>query len=91
MGEIKRQKPGIPVILAGCKSDLGAVVSEASINDFANKNNLKYVSTSSKSNIGIEELFITHLLPAIVKGGGGSQVVVEGIEKPKKKGGCHII
>ena len=50
-------KEGIPRYLIGNKADKEKKVQKEEIDDFINKNKIKYYETSAKDNAGIDELF----------------------------------
>jgi small GTP-binding protein len=47
------------IILVGCKSDLPIVVHQSKIDDLCEQHGFEYISTSSKKDINITEVFIT--------------------------------
>ena len=85
-------KEGIPQYLVETKSDLDRVVDENRAQEFAKENNMKWISTSSKDNNSINELFddIAELLYAsFVKNNKGKKNQKKILINSEKKKSSH--
>ena len=94
MDEVEKYATNDPyVILMGTKCDLEKkiVVDPASIKEFIKSNNIEYIQTSSKNNIGISELFdklCGELDKKIELSDQKKNNIVIGDDISRRKGGC---
>ena len=89
------RKDSVPKYLIGNKCDLDSNVNEASINEVANNNDMKYFQTSAKDKININNVFEEmgeKLYEEYKKSGRENNIQLKSIEKPKKKSCscCHV-
>ena len=86
------RKDNIPKYLIGNKCDLDSNVNEASINEVANKNDMKYFQTSAKDKININNVFEEmgeELYEDYLKSSRAKNIQLKKAPKSKKKScGC---
>ncbi len=89
-------KEGFPKILVEAKNDLERVVDKEISKNFAKERSLGWISTSSKANDGIDDLFqqmAEEIYKQKTKNGNKKQknIVLKRVEENnKKKGGCCL-
>jgi len=88
-------KEGIPRYLIGNKADKEKKVQKEEIDDFLNKNKIKYYETSAKNNTGIDELFqelSEDLYKMLVETGGNNMPQntqkISNYKRKKQKSDC---
>jgi len=52
-------RKSVPIILVGNKSDLPKQISDSEVNDFTKEVDMQYFETSAKSNINVNEVFLS--------------------------------
>ena len=82
------RKDNFPKYLIGNKCDLASNVNEASINEVANNNDMKYFQTSAKDKININKVFEEmgeKLYEEYLKSGRVKNIQLKSAAKPNKK------